>query len=774
MIGRQARLLARTPIRASGNKDSGDKSAGGLRLSRRTLLTGAAAGGGLALAWALWPRRYDQQADTAQGETAFGAFVKIDRSGQVIVMVPQAELGQGVFTMFAQIVADELGADWRTVAVQPAPPGPLYANRLLAREWFDGPIKRAFGSWGDRASDDSARRNMLMLTGGSTSIPNFADDLRQAGAAARVLLCMAAAARWDVAWETCDITAGIVSDGKNKARSGELAQAAGGFKLPAMLPYRSEDREDRLVGTAAPRLDVPAKIDGSANYAADIRLPDMIFAAIRQGPVNAAGLKSINEAAARKVPGMIGIVREAGWVAVTARNWWAANQALDRLDPVFTLAGPVLDDAAIDKALDAAFESDDGERFFSRGDLLPVFNKAKIVRADYAVAPTLHLALEPMAATARVHEGDVEVWMPTQAPVLARQAIAQALGLSEASVTVYPLFAGGSFGIKMEVDAGVQAALIARAAKAPVQLMWSRSEDIIRDCPRPPAKARMAAKLGRTGLVEGWSAKVAAPAALAQLWRRIGHGEDRQTAIAFTANEADRLAVSGMDSPYAIPNFAVDHYPADIALPTGRWRSNADSYSAFFSESFIDELAVVSGVEPLSFRMQMLGNNPRLAKCLTTAATLGGWQGGVRGSGQGLACHMMRGGYIAVLVEAGFAQGKVAIQRIVAVADCGALVNPDIARQQIEGGLIFGLAMALGASPSYHNSLPQELRLRDYHLPRLADVGDVMVEFITGSGDGPIGFSEIGVPALAPALASALSTVTGKRYRQLPIMGASA
>jgi isoquinoline 1-oxidoreductase beta subunit len=744
-----------------------------IRLSRRTLLSGAAIGGGLALAWAVWPRRYAQIADTAKGETAFGAFVKVDRGGQVIVMVPQAELGQGVFTLFAQIIADELGADWRTVAVQPAPPGPLYANKLLAREWFDGPVKRTFGSWGDRAVDEYAQRSALMLTGGSTSLPNFHEALRAAGATARVLLCMAAAARWDATWESCDIVNGIISDGTHRLRIGDVAQEAGAFTPPAVLPYRPEIRDDALVGTDAPRLDVPSKIDGSANYAADIRLPDMIYAAIRQGPVNTASLRSINEAAARKVQGMIGIVQEAGWVAVTARNWWAANQALDRLDPVFMLDGPAVDDAAIDKALDAAFESGDGGRYFSRGNLLPVFEGARIVRADYEVAPSLHLALEPMAATARVRPGDVEVWMPTQAPVLARQAIARALDVSEETVTVYPLFAGGSFGLKMEVDAGVQAALIARAAKAPVQLMWSRSEDIIRDCPRPPAKARMAAKLGRAGLVEGWSAKVAAPAALAQLWRRIGHGESRAESIASVSGDADELAVSGMDLPYAIPNFAVDHFPVDSALPAGRWRSNADSYGAFFSESFIDELATVSGVEPLSFRIQMLGAHPRLARCLTTVAALGGWQGGVRGSGQGIACHRMRDGYIAVLVEAGFANGKVQVSRLVAAADCGKLINPGIARQQIEGGMIFGLAMALGGSPSYRNSLPVRMRLADYGLPRLADVGDVMVEFLESAG-GPISVSEIGVPPVAPALASALSTITGKRYRHLPIMGRAA
>ncbi len=265
--------------------------------------------------------------------------------------------------------------------------------------------------------------------------------------------------------------------------------------------------------------------------------------------------------------------------------------------------------------------------------------------------------------------------MPTQAPVLARNAIAQALGVSRHDVTIYPLFAGGSFGIKMEVDAGVQAALIARKAKAPVQLMWSRSEDIIRDVPRPPARARMAARLREGGLVNGWLAEVSAPAALRQTWERIGKGQSRAEALATTAGKADRLAVDGFDLPYAIPNFAVDHFPADVALPAGRWRSNAASYAAFFSESFIDELSQVAGIEPMSFRMQMLGGQPRLAHCLTSVAVMGGWEGGIRGSGQGIACAMMSGGHIAVMVEAGLEGGKVKVSRMVAVADVGAAIN---------------------------------------------------------------------------------------------------
>jgi isoquinoline 1-oxidoreductase beta subunit len=739
-------------------------------VSRRAFLIGGGVAGGLALAWGLWPRSYAPQLNLAPGEQAIGAFLKIDRTGQIIAIVPQTEMGQGVYTVLPQILADELGADWRTVGVQAAVPGPLYANTLLADQWLDSRALRMTGALGDYALDEYARRTGLVLTGGSTSLAMFHDSFRDAGAAARVLLCQAAAARWDVPWESCDIVKGLVTDGTRTLRIGELVDEAVAFDVPEILPLRQGRQEgERLIGTSVPRLDLPSKIDGTANFAADIRLPDMIYAAIRQGPVGDARLKSVNEAAARKVAGVIDVIRTEHWVAVTGSNWWAANQALGRLDPQFEVRGPLLSDAAIQKALDAAIASGEGERFFSRGDLEPVFDKASIVVATYSVAPALHLCMEPMAATARVGDAGAEVWLPSQAPGLARQAVARALGFSEAQVTIYPLFAGGSFGRKMEVDAAVQAALIAREAKAPVQLQWSRSEDIIQDRPRPPALAKMAAKLGRGGLVQGWLAKVAAPAALAQSWARVGKGDSAAEAIGATAATADRLAVSGMDSPYGIANFAVDHHPAEIALPTGRWRSNADHYGCFFSESFIDELAEVANVEPVSFRIQMLGGNPRLARCLTTAAAMGEWQGGIPGSGQGIACHMMSGSAIGVLVKAGMEGGRIQVQRIVAAVDCGAAINPDIVRQQIEGGLIFGLASALGGGGHYEGGMPTALQMGEYGLPRLADVGEVVVEVIA-STQPPGGVGEIGVPAVAPALAGALHSVTGRRWRTLPLL----
>jgi isoquinoline 1-oxidoreductase beta subunit len=740
----------------------------GVGVDRRTLLIGGGAAAGLLIAWGLWPRSYTAQLNTLPSEQLFGAFLKIDKSGQVIVMMPQAELGQGVTTLLPQILADELGADWRTVAVQPAPIGPLYANTLLVEQWLENDWTTLLGDAGRWGLKEYATRNAIMLTGGSTSVRMFHDAYRQAGAAARVLLCKAAGKRWGIGWESCDIQNGLVTDGKRKLRIGELALEASTFDLPEILPLR-QDSDGRLVGEDVPRLDLPAKVDGSLTFAADIRVPDMVFASIRQGPIGDATLTKIDEAAAGKVTGFLKVVRRDRWVAVVATNWWAANKALDLLDPVFSLAANPLDSAAMDKTLQAALSGDDGQRLYEQGDVKAAFDGAKIISSEYRVAPGLHLAMEPMAATARVAADGAEVWMPAQAPTFARAAIADAIGLSKDAVSLYPLHAGGSFGRKMDFEAGVQAALIAQEFGKPVQLMWSRLEDTIHDRPRAPAHARMSAKLGRGGTIEGWQAKVAAPAALTETWYRIADGALPHEAVKKAARKADRLAVSGMTTPYAMGAFAVDHCPVDIGLPTGRWRANADHYAGFFNECFIDELARAAGIEPMSFRIQMLGGQPRLAHCLATAAAMGGWQGGVEGSGQGIACHAMNGSYAAVLVEAGLSGGKVSVSRIVAAVDCGDQVNPDIARQQIEGGLIFGLASAMGGSVSYRNGMPTRAILGRMGLPRLADIGEVTVELIRSTAQAG-GVGEISVPPVAPAIANALFTVTGERFRSLPLI----
>ncbi|PNQ03788.1 molybdopterin cofactor-binding domain-containing protein [Sphingobium sp. SA916] len=737
-------------------------------LDRRTLLVGGGATVGLLLAWAIWPRSYRASLNTAPGETAFNAFLKIDRSGQVVVIVPQTEMGQGVTTLLPQILADELGADWRTVGVQSAPIGPLYANILLAREWLANDWSRLAGEAGEWTIDQYATRRALMLTGAGTSVPMFHQPYREAGAAARVLLCKAAAARWDVAWESCDIQNGIISDGgQRRLKLGEVVEDAATFDLPEILPFRQAE-VDRLAGQELPRLDTPSKIDGSHNFAADIRLPDMVFASIRQGPIGDAVLKSVNEGAAKSVTGFLKLVRRDRWVAAVASNWWAANKALDLADPVFTLSGRPVDSAGMEAALEQAF-SGSGERLYAQGDLQPLFGDATILASEYRVRPGLHLALEPMCATARIGEDSAEIWMATQAPGLARAAIARALGLSAEAVTLYPLHAGGGYGRRMDFEAGVQAALLSREMGRPVQLLWSRLEDVIQDRPGAPAHARMAGKLGRNGAIEGWSAKVAAPCALTQTWARIAHGKLPHEAGADASGTSTRLAVAGMELPYAVPNWAVDHFPADVGLPLGFARGNAHLHGAFFTESFMDELAHQAQMEAMSFRIQMLGGNPRLAHCLTTVGAMGGWQGGIEGSGQGLAAHVMNGAFIAVMVEAGMAEGKLQVSRIVAAVDGGDQVNPDIARQQVESGLIHGLAFAMGASVPYAKGMPTRAMLGRMGLPRLGDVGEVTVELIRSTAP-PAGLTDLGAPLVAPAVANALFTTAGRRFRTLPLL----
>jgi len=757
--------------RLSEQNEPGDT---GGAMNRRRFLVGGGAVAGLLIAWGVWPRSYAPNLAVASNETLINAFLKIDTSGQIIVVVPQLEMGQGVNTVLPQILADALGADWRTVAVQGAPVSPLYANSLLAGHYMKG-------AWATLAEDASewavreyATRNAMMLTGGATSVRMFADAYRDAGLAARVLLCKAAAARWGVDWQSCSISQGLVTDGQRTLRIGELATDAATFVLPETLPAMSGEGEERLWGRDVPRIDLPSKVDGSHNFAADVRLPDMVFASIRQGPAGALRLKSVREAEAKKTIGFLQLVQREKWVAAIGTNWWAANKALDAVDPVFEVAGEQdsgarLDTFFIEKALDEAFDSEAGGRLYQSGDLATSFKEARLIRADYRVAPALHLSVEPPCATARVTDELAEIWVASQAPAFCRAAVADALGMSESQVVLYPLSAGGSFGRRMDHDAAVQAAVIAQELKRPVQLLWSRAEDIITDRPRPPAHARMFAKLVAGGRIEGLSAKVAAPSADREIWARVARGASERAAMQEAGKAADPRAISGLPSLYAIPHFAVDHYPVTLPLPSGRWRSNADSYSCFFTESFMDELAQEAGIDPFSFRIRHMGAQPRMAQCLSTAAAMGGWQGGIMSSGQGLACHAMDNGYIAVMIQANMVGGRINVKTITAVADIGDQPHPDIARQQIEGGLIFGLAAALGGAAEYEEGLPKRAIMGRMGLPRLADIGDIMVEIMPSESD-PAGVGQIGVPAVAPALAGALYTLTGKRYRDLPLV----
>ncbi len=747
-----------------------------MEITRRGILAGAAVGGGLLIAWGLSPRRYGAPLSAGRDEVAFDAWLKIAGDGVITVAVPQLEMGQGITTLLPQIVAMELGADWRQMAVEPAPVSGAYPNLPLAARW--SALRRPALSFladneGDWLLTRWAQEERFTVTADGTSLAAYEMPCRLAAASARGMLSQAAADRWNVAWEECQAQNGFITHGDKRLSFAELALEAAELSPLDPPPLRPEPPQEApddpalAEKVAFPRLDLPAKVDGSYLFAGDVRLPDMVYAAIRHGPIDEASLARFDKQAAAGSRGLLNIVRGRRWLAAVASNWWAAERALDKLAPQFRLTGPV-DSSRIADALDKAVHEGTAQRIVERGQGDASLGP-DVFEAQYDVAPALHATLETASATARLSDGRLELWLASQAPEAARKAAAKALGMSEADVILYPMPAGGSFDRRLEHDHAIEAALIAREAGRPVQLIWSRWQEALAGPTRPPVSAVLSARTGEDGFVAAWRARLALPPTAEEFGERLFRNATSWAAMASSAGKADPLAVEGADPPYGIADVAVDHVPVSIGLPTGRLRGNAHGYTAFFTECFLDELAARSEREPLSYRMQMLGQDLRLAACLQQAARMAEWDGGVDQSGQGLACHRIGEGRIAAIATASQGEGGVVVEKISAAVDIGRIVNLDIARQQIEGGLIFGIGMALGASTDFVQGLPTANRLAKLNLPYLQDCPEIEVEFITSEAD-PADPGELGVAVAAPAIANALYSATGLRLRRLPLL----
>lgn len=752
-----------------------------MEITRRGLLIGAAVGGGLIAAWSLGSRHYSAPLSAGDGETAFDAWIKIARDGMITIAVPQLEMGQGITTLLPQIAAVELGADWRQVAVEPAPVSGAYGNLPLAARWAPLWMPWAPGL-ADEPDDWMLRRfveqKRFSATAEGMSLAAFEEPCRFAAASVRALLCREAASRWGVSWEECTAENGFVIHGDKQARFGDLAEDAATRSPPDPPPLRPEPARERptmidLGGKRAfPRLDLPAKVDGSYLFAGDVRLPDMAYAAIRHGPLADAELTKLDTKAAAATPGLIGIVRSKRWVATVANSWWAAEKALNAIAPRFHVAR-LLNGGAIEEALDRAVRSPNTQRIATVGEGDDLMGEPTLA-LRYDVAPALHATLETASVTARFRDGILELWLASQAPEQARRAVADAIGFSERDVVLYAMPAGGSFDRRLDSDQALEAAMIAREIGRPVQLIWSRWEEQHATRPRTPVAAVLSARTDEAGNIGIWRARLALPATAREFGARLFDNATDNAALESSAGQTDPMALEGALPPYAIANVALDHTPVNIGLPTGRMRGNAHGYTAFFTECFIDELAHRHNREPLSYRIGMLGNDPRLAACLQRAAQLAQWDGGADQSGQGLACHRMgapeeQAGRIAVIATASRGEGGVRVQKLSAAVDIGRIVNLDIARQQIEGGLIFGMGLALGTALSYENGLPTVSRLGLMGLPLLADCPDIEIAFIDSDGD-PFDPGELGTVAVAPAIANALFSATGLRLRRLPLL----
>ena len=747
-------------------------------VSRRGLLAGAAVGGGLIVAWSLMPRSFDNPLAPGRGEIAFDAWLKIAADGVVTVAVPQLEMGQGVTTLLPQIVAMELGADWRQVAVEPAPVSGAYANLPLAARWT--PLRHPLFS--QTAPDDLllrrwAQDNRFTVTAEGTTLAAYELPCREAAASARALLAMAAADKWGVDWEACRAENGFIYHDEKRASFASLALDAARFDPPVPPPLKAEapaeavrlaGQDDRAV--AFPRLDLPSKVDGTHVFAGDVRLPGMVFAAIRHGPHGIAELGEFDAAKASGQRGFIKLVKGKRWLAAIATNWWAAEQALAKIAPLFRLSLRV-DSTAIQEALNTGVERGTAEYEEVRGDGDTDYAPNFALRYD--IAPALHAGIETTTATARLTDGTLELWLPAQSPETARAAAAEALGMSARDVVLYPVSAGGSFDARLEHAIAIEVALLAREAGAPVQLTWSRWQEHVALPPRTPAAGLIGAEVSAQGNISQLRARIACPPTALEFGRRLFDNLTPWAAIDAVEGEGDPMAVEGMMGPYNIPNMVVQHIPVKLNLPTARMRANAHGYTCFMRESFIDEVALRHDREPLSYRIAMLGQEAALVGCLQRAARLAQWDGGARGTGQGLACHVMtlgdRTGRIAVVATATPGERGVRVSRIDACVDIGRVINRDIALQQIEGGLIFGLGLALGCSTEYADGLPTHGRLAALAVPTLAECPEIHIDLVDSDAP-PFDPGEIGVPAVAPAIANALFSATGLRLRRLPLL----
>lgn len=754
-----------------------------MRFTRRGVLIGAGVTGGLIAAWALSPRSFAPPLRAGDGEYAFDAWLKIGKDGVVSVAVSDLEMGQGITTLIPQIVAYELGADWRQVAVEPAPVSGAYGNAPLAAHWAPLWIPLAPGL-ADAPNSLLARRfaenEAFVVTAAGTSLAAHEEAARVAAASARAVLAMAAADRWDVPWEECDAQNGFIVHDKQRLSFAELVAEAAEYTPPSPAVARAQPPQERAAEFPAgaplrfPRLDLPSKVDGSYSFAGDVRLPDMVYAAIRHGPIGDCTLGTFDADKAKGVPGLLRLVESKSWLAAVASDWWAAERALKVAAPRFRHAN-LADSAEIGERLETALRKGEAARIAEIGEPDDWLSSRFEHVARYTVAPALHAGVETATVTARFEIGRVELWLASQAPQTARRAIADALGLPLDGVVIYPMPAGGAFDARLDHSHAVEAALIAREVGKPVQLIWSRWQEHVAGLPRTPARAVLAARTAPDGTLTALKLRIAMPASAHEFGARLFGREDRREALKLQ-DQNDELAMQGMVPVYAVQHLVVEHVPAAIDLPTGRLRGNSHGIGAFLIETFIDELVGRSGREPLSYRIAMLGHDIRLANCLQRAATLAEWSGGRGGAGQGLACFKMemagREGRIALIASARLDERGIRVDKLTAVADIGRIVNVDIARQQIEGGLVFGMGLASGSATGYTKGLPQTGRLGMLGLPLLTDCPEIEVDFID-SDAAPFDPGELGAVIAPPAIANALASAGSERLRTLPLTGAA-
>ncbi len=732
---------------------------------RAFLSTGIIAGTGLVVGVAMRPGNRAQDLKdlvAGDGETLVHAYVKIDADNIVTAIIPHSEMGQGIHTSLAQMVADELDADWDLVRVEEAPAIGEYANYAVGKGFlfpgakFPNIIVPSVDGTLMRVADALN----LQITGGSGSI-RFTGQLgsRVAGAATKQLLVQAAAQEWQVPESEIKTAKSHLIHTPSSRREPYSAFAVAASKMkPSYTPTLKTSDQFEIMGKHVERFDIPSKVDGTAQFALDVRLPNMLYATVTRSPVFGGSLIGTKDEAARAIEGVVDVVelpsiQSAGMVgafaagesvAVIAEGYWPAIQGLKALEIEWDNAG---NGSVSSEKIFAQFDDDisaaqDRETDSVIGDAEDGFqNAAKVITADYRVPFLAHTCMEPLNATAEVKDGRCEIWVGCQNPLGFRQAVADALGFDVENVTLYNQFMGGGFGRKSRPDYAIQAALVAQHARRPVQLIWSREEDVRQDFYRPAVQSRFRAALDNDGNPIAWENTYV----------------DKNEPI-----EAPLI-------PYAIPAQNIGYVSSPTHVPFGAWRSVDHSQHGFFTESFIDEVAITAGKDPYEYRASLLKEHPRHLAVLKRAADEAQWGRPLgEGKGRGISLQESFGTLVAQVVEATVVDGEISVDRVVAVIDAGFAISPDGITAQVESAIIYGLTAALYGEITIENGAVLQSNFHDYESVRM-DKAPLIETYIINSGNAIGGAGEPGTPGIAPALANAVFDATGVRVRNLPL-----
>jgi len=709
------------------------------RVSRRQILTaGAATGGGLLLGWHLdaQARVLGAAAKATPSVFAPNAFIRIGTDGRITLIMSQVEMGQGTYTSMPMLLAEELEVGLDQVRLEHAPPDDkLYANPLF----------------GDQE------------TGASTSVRVFYEPLRRAGATARTMLVAAAAATWKVDPASCQAQKGVVTHSPTgrTLTYGALADKAAKLPVPAQVSLK-DPKDFKLIGTSAKRLDTPAKVNGTAQYGIDVRLPGMKIATVAASPVVGGKVASLDDSKAKAIKGVRQIVRLDDVVAVVADHMWAAKQGLAALDIRWD-DGPnaTVSIADVVQGLAAATQSP-GVVARKEGDAAAALANAPTkMEAVYQVPFLAHAAMEPINCTVHVRPDRCEVWTGSQVLSRAQATAAKVTGLPLDKVVVHNHYLGGGFGRRLEHDYVTQAVRIAKHVDGPVKVVWTREEDIQHDVFRPYYYDRLAAGVDARGQPIAWMHRLAGPAILA-----------RYLPAAFR----DGIDPDGLDGAvhllYDIPAVQVEFVRhEEPVLNTGFWRGVGVTHNTFVIESFIDELAAAAKQDPVAYRRSLLGKSPRARAVLDVAAQAAGW-GGPLPAGRGRGVSLLYSGwgsYLAQVAEVAVSKsGEVRVHRIVCAVDCGTVVNPDTVKAQIEGGIIFGISGALYGEVTLKNGRVQQSNFNDVRVLRINETPAIEVHLVRNL-EAPGGIGEPGTAVTAPAVANAVFAATGKRIRTLPL-----